>query len=135
ELAILETHDVGRDPGRGPASAGEPSVRDHVVSLGDDQMVFVAERVGEAANKIEQAIAAWRDMGAMLDVALRPEALCGNIVALIEKRVEGFEHEGLVLFRCRCGHVLFREEKRRPHQFSRYLARNWFRALSQFSIW
>jgi hypothetical protein len=62
-------------------------------------MMFVAECTGKAANKIEQAVAAWRNMGAVLDVTFRPEALRGSVVAFVEQRVEGFEHERLVLLR------------------------------------
>ena len=61
-------------------------------------MTLVTERVGKAANKIEQAIAARRKMGAVLDVAFGPEALRGGLIAFVEQRVEGFKHEGFVLF-------------------------------------
>ena len=71
---------------------------DHVVPFGQDHVIFVAECIGKAANKVEQAIAARRNMGAVLDVAFRPEALRGSGVAFVEQRVEGFEHECLVLF-------------------------------------
>jgi hypothetical protein len=38
---------------------------DIVVPFGEDYLIFVAERIGQTSNKIEQAIAARRDMGAM----------------------------------------------------------------------
>jgi hypothetical protein len=37
-------------------------------------------------------------MGAVLDIVLGPEALGDIIVALVEQRIEGFQHEFLVLF-------------------------------------
>ena len=46
----------------------------------------------------------------MLDIAVRPEALRGNIIAFVEQRVEGFEYERLVLFGERGGHVVLHEE-------------------------
>jgi hypothetical protein len=71
---------------------------DDGVPFSDDHVIFVAERAGKATNKIEQAVAAGRNMGAVLDVAFRPEALRRGIVAFVELRVEGFDHERLVLF-------------------------------------
>ena len=98
ELAVFEAHDIGGDPCRRTAVARKAAMGDHVVPFGEDHLIFVAQRVGQAANKIEQAIAARRDMGAVLDVAVRPEALRGSVVALVEQGVEGFEYERLVLF-------------------------------------
>ena len=71
---------------------------DDEIPFGEDHVIFVAERVRKAANKIEQAVAARRNVGAMLDLAVRPEALGGSVVALVEQSVEGFEHKRLVLF-------------------------------------
>jgi len=51
---------------RGPKSA----LGDNAVPFGEDHVIFAAERVGKAANKIEQAIAARRNMGAVLNVAV-----------------------------------------------------------------
>jgi hypothetical protein len=36
----------------------KPSVRDNVVAFGEDHVIFEAQRVREAADKIEQALAA-----------------------------------------------------------------------------
>ena len=41
-------------------------------------------------------------MGAVLDVARRPEPLGRAVVALVEERIEGFENEGSVV--SGCGH-------------------------------
>jgi hypothetical protein len=98
ELAALEADHVGGDPGGGSAMSGKSPVGDDVVAFREDQLVLVAERVGKAADEIEQAVAARRDVGAVLDVALRPEALGGGIVPLVEQRIEAFQHERLVLF-------------------------------------
>src|ERR1700761_1702936 len=77
-------------------------MRDDIIPFGEDQVILVAERAGKPANKIEQAVAAGWNMGAVLDVAIGPEALRGGVVAFVEQRVEGLEHERLVLFG-RCG--------------------------------
>jgi hypothetical protein len=100
ELAIFDAHDVGGDPGGGTAIAGEPAMRDHVVALGDNELVFVFQRVGQRADQVEKPVSAGRDVGAVLDVAVRPETLGGVAVALVEQRVEGFENECLSLLRC-----------------------------------
>jgi hypothetical protein len=63
-------------------------MRDQVVTLGNDEL----------------AVAARRDVGAVLDVAIRPVAFGGRVVSLVELRVEGFENERLVLFGVGLGH-------------------------------
>ena len=50
--------------------AGKAPVRDDVVAFGDDYVIVVAECLGKAANKVEQTIAAGRNMCAVLDVGL-----------------------------------------------------------------
>ena len=50
--------------------ARKAPVRDDVVAFGEDHMIVVTECFGKAANKIEQAIAAGRNMCAVLDVGL-----------------------------------------------------------------
>jgi hypothetical protein len=63
--------------------ARKASVRDNVISFGEDQVIFVAECIGKAANEIEQAIAAGRNVRAVLNVVRRPEALrSGELLAL-----------------------------------------------------
>lgn len=98
ELAVLNAQDVGSDPGRRAAHTGEAAMRDDVVAFGHDQLVFVAQRSRNRADQVEQPVAAWRDVGAMLNVAIGPEPFGGGVVALVEQRVEGFEDERLVLF-------------------------------------
>ena len=104
ELAVFEAYDVGGDPCRRAAVPRKAAVGDDVVSFAEDDVIFVTQRVGKAANEVEQAIAARRNMGAVLDVAVRPVAFGGSVVPLVEQRVEGFENEGLVLLRCGLGH-------------------------------
>ena len=76
-----------------------------MVTLGKNQLVLVAQRLGQRADEIKQARPSRRDMGAVLDVGVGPEPLGPCIVALIEQGLEGFEHEGFVLFGCCLGHV------------------------------
>jgi len=72
-------------------------VRDDVVAFREDHVIFVAERVGKTAHEIEEAIAARRNMCAVLNVSLRPKPLRRDIVAFVEQCIEGFEHERLVV--------------------------------------
>ena len=57
--------------------AGEASVRDDVVAFGHDKLVLVAQRLGQRADEVEQAIAAGRDVRAVLDILIGPESLGG----------------------------------------------------------
>jgi len=50
ELAVLDANNVGRDPSRGPAMAGEPPVGDHIVALGE------AYPFGEAGEALRHLI-------------------------------------------------------------------------------
>src|SRR6516225_8053281 len=52
ELAVLETHDVGGDPGLRTTVSRKAAMGYDVVALGEDHVIFVSERVGKAANKI-----------------------------------------------------------------------------------
>jgi len=42
ELAVLDADNVGGDPGDRTSIPGEPAVRDHVIALGDDELVLVS---------------------------------------------------------------------------------------------
>jgi hypothetical protein len=106
ELAVFDADDVGGDPGGGPPIAGEPAMRDHVVALGDDELVLVFQRVWRRADQVEQAVAAGRDVGAVLDIAIRPETLGGDVVALVKKGFESLQHEGPILFLDCLRHVI-----------------------------
>jgi hypothetical protein len=91
ELAVFEADDVGGDPGCRAAVARETAVGDDVVTFGYDQLVFVAQRLRQRADEVEQPRTAWRDMGAVLDVVIGPEPLGGGVVAFVEQRFEGFK--------------------------------------------
>src|SRR5580704_16794619 len=75
-----------------------------VVAFGHDQLVLITQCVRRCADKVEKPVTAWRDMGAVLDVEIRPEPFGGRVVALVEQRVEGFENEHLILFGSSFGH-------------------------------
>jgi len=79
-------------------------MRDHIVALRDDELVLVFQRVRQRADQVEETDAAGRDVRAVLDVAVRPIAFRGGVVALVEERVEGFKNERLVPFRGCLGH-------------------------------
>src|SRR5262249_46484043 len=82
----------------------ETAVDDDEIAVGHDHPGLVLERRGEAPDEGEQALAAGRDVGAVLDVARRPEPLGRRVVAPVEQRVEGLQHEGLVLLLCGLTH-------------------------------
>lgn len=79
-------------------------MREHKIALSDDDLVFVFQRVGQRADQAEQAVAAGRETGAVLHIAIRPETLGGVVVALVEGRIEGFENKRLILLRGGLGH-------------------------------
>jgi hypothetical protein len=78
---------------------GEPAMRDREVSLGGRELVLGFQRARQRADQVEQAVAAGRDVRAVLDVAVRPIAFGVVVVALVEERVEGLENKRLVLLR------------------------------------
>ncbi len=49
--------------------------RNHEVALGDNELILVFESVWKGTHQVKEAVAAGRDMSAVLDVVLRPEAL------------------------------------------------------------
>src|ERR1700737_1189650 len=98
--AILDANDVRRDPVHGKAEIREPSVHDDEISFGHDRSWLVFERWRKAFDEIEQALAARRDMSAVLDVTWRPKLLSRSVVALVEQRVEGFQDKLLVVLLC-----------------------------------
>src|ERR1700674_3989866 len=46
ELAVFEADNVGSDPGHLPSNAGKTTMRDDVIALGDNELVFIAQCVG-----------------------------------------------------------------------------------------
>jgi hypothetical protein len=62
ELAVFEADDVGSDPRRFSSAPGETTVRDDVIALGENELVLMAQRVGQRANQIEQPVTAGLDM-------------------------------------------------------------------------
>ncbi|MEJ0007887.1 MAG: hypothetical protein WDM77_16365 [Steroidobacteraceae bacterium] len=97
ELAFLDADDVGGDPCCWSTVTRKPAVRDHVVALGDDELVFIPECGGRGTDQFEKARPPWTDVGTVLDVAIGPESLGHRIVSLVEKGIEGFEYERLIL--------------------------------------
>ena len=102
---VFESDNVRCNPGRGPSHPSEPAMRDDVVAFCDDELVFIAQGVWCRADKVEQSLASWRNVRAVLDVFRRPEAFCCCVVAFVEERIEGFKNDSLVLFRCCLWHV------------------------------
>src|ERR1700727_2823585 len=80
ELASLEADNVGSDPGHLPSNAGETTVRDDVIALGENELVFITQRVGRCADEVEQPVAAWLDMSAVLDILVGPIVFSRSVV-------------------------------------------------------
>ena len=74
-------------------------MRDDVIALGENELIFIAQRVGRRADEVEQPVAAGLDMSAVLDIVVGPIALSRSIVTPVEQRVKCFEDKRLVLFR------------------------------------
>jgi hypothetical protein len=88
EQAILHAHDVGDDPRRRQAVTAEPPMENDKVTHRCRNVVLVAQRCGQAPDQVKEPVAAGRNMCAVLDVARRPEALGGSVVALVEKGIK-----------------------------------------------
>jgi hypothetical protein len=76
------------------------TVSDHrwavVVVLRDRERVLVMHRCGQALSQAEETFAAWRDVGAMLDIFRRPVAFCCCIIASVNQYFKRFKHQGLI---------------------------------------
>lgn len=65
----------------------------------ENELVFIAQRVGQRANQIEQPVAAGLDMSAVLNILVGPVVFSRGVVAPVEERVKCFEDMRFVLFR------------------------------------
>jgi hypothetical protein len=69
ESTVLDPDHVGRYRCNGTPGAREPAVDNDVVTLRQNELVFVAQGIRGAAEKGKQPLATGLDMSAMLDVA------------------------------------------------------------------
>ena len=90
---VLQPQSVGGEPWARAGMTGEPPVHQDVVAFGQDEMIFISQGVRHRTDEAEQAVAPWRDVRAVLDVAFRPELRCPGVVAPVEQRVESFQHQ------------------------------------------
>src|SRR5439155_4794454 len=90
---VLDAEDVGSNPIHGRTTTAESPVNDDIVAFSHNQAGLVLQRGRSASHQIEQAVTAWFDMSAVLDVARRPVAFRRFIVTLVEQRVEGLKNE------------------------------------------
>src|ERR1700676_1729660 len=70
--SVLDAHDVRRNPVRRPTHARESPMEDHELPISPNQPRFILERGWTTFDEVKQAVAARRDMGAVLDVESRP---------------------------------------------------------------
>ena len=97
EYAVGDADDVGRDPTARPSKARKTPVDDHKFLVSEDYVVFVSQRWRRVFDQIEKALTSWRDVGTVLDIVGRSKSLGGLIVPLVEKRIECFQDNRLIL--------------------------------------
>jgi hypothetical protein len=61
-FAILEAHDIRHDPVHRQADAAKPTVKQHVVAIGDHKPILVTEVIGESFDYVEESFGPARDM-------------------------------------------------------------------------
>src|SRR5262249_16204869 len=81
EAPVLDWQDARGDPVRRRPNPRNPPVDDDEVAVRHDQAGLVLQRRRETLDEIEEALAAGRDVRAVLDVAGRPEPLGRGVVA------------------------------------------------------
>src|SRR6185295_15465732 len=92
------------DPVHGRPEPRKPPMNDDEVAISHEQAGLVFQRWRQALDEVEEALAAGSDVCAVLDVCGRPVALRRDIVSLVEKGIEGFEHHCLVIILYQCTH-------------------------------
>jgi hypothetical protein len=66
-------------------------MRDHVIAFCHHELILVTQRVGQGADQVKQAFTSGRNVRAVLDIVVGPEALCCDVVAPVEERIEGLD--------------------------------------------
>ena len=106
QFAMLKAHDIHHDPVRRQADAAKPTVKQHVVAIGDDKPILVTEVIGETFDHVEESLASGGNVRTVLNVIRRSETLRGDVIPLVEKRFKGVQHESLILFLDRLRHFV-----------------------------
>src|SRR5260370_25770532 len=104
EDTIHDPEDVRRDPVHGWPEPRKPPMNDDEVALGHDHPGLVFQRRRHALDEVEEALAAGRDVRAVLDVGRRPVAQRRLIVPLVEQCLECLKYEYLIPLLCRLTH-------------------------------
>src|SRR5258705_6135956 len=91
QKAVLDAKNVRCNPIRRLAMPRKPSVDDDELVLSDNRVVFILQRRRDALDKIEQAVATWLEMSAVLAVVRRPIAFRRYVVTLSGQRVGNFD--------------------------------------------
>src|SRR5216684_1364492 len=84
---VGDANDVGGDPVSRASSAGESPVDDDKVAFGHDHARLILEGRGSSLDKVEETLAARLDVGAVLNIVGRPEALGGRLFSPGEQGV------------------------------------------------
>src|ERR1700733_9554847 len=107
EDAILDAHNIGGNPIHRKPEVTKSSVYDDQITFGHNCSRFVFECWRSALYQLKQTLTTGSDVSAVLNVFRRPESLRCRVVALVEKRVEGPEHQRLVLLLEFSSHFVF----------------------------
>src|SRR5437868_6105305 len=91
EDSVLDPEDVRRDPVHGRPEPGEATMHYDEVAISHDQPGLVFQRRRHALDEVEEALAAGRDVHAVLDVCGRPVALSRDVVSPVEQGIEGLK--------------------------------------------
>src|SRR5580704_17004795 len=93
--AILEAHDVRRNPIHGKAKVRKSPVHDHYVSFSHDRSRFALESRWDALDEVEQTLTTRPDMSAVLNVVRGPVAFSRCVVSFLKESVKSLENERL----------------------------------------
>ena len=98
--AVFNAKNVRSNPVHWQTEIRKSPVHYYEVSISDDRSWLILQGRRQALDEIEQTLAARCDMSAVLNVIRRPESLRRRVVTLVEKRVESFKNDGLILCCC-----------------------------------
>src|SRR6266478_6718497 len=106
--AILDAHDVRRNPVHWQAEARKAPMNDRKIFFGYNLSRLVFQSRRHAFDELEYAVATWFDVSAVLNVVGLPVALSRCIVPLVEQCVEGLKDKLFILLFNRLIHFILR---------------------------
>jgi hypothetical protein len=98
ENSILDAKNVRSNPVRRDAVTGKSAMHDNEISFGHNRSMFIVQGWRDSLDEVERAVAARRDMRAVLNVVGRPLALSRCVVTFVKQRVKSLKNECFVFF-------------------------------------